>query len=390
MSVVRDVDPNEVPDLPALASVPLDDGRRWSPRVGQKPTHQPMHQSRLRFRTAREIAEATPERPDWTVEGLAVAGGITELDGKAKLAGKSTCLGFMAAAILDRKPFLGRTTKQGPIVWLTEENDPAFRQMLERCGLTDRDDLYVLRYVDTIGTDWPAVMQMTRDKAREVSAIAMVIDTLPRFAGLSGDDENSSGAALAAMDHVLFAAGDGLAVIVSRHDRRAGGEVGESGRGSTAFTGAVDIVLHISRLGGEGRDKIRQLDGIGRFEGIPDRLVIELGDSGYVVRGSVIDLKTAEAKAQLLAALPTERGDAIGLPKLWAEEGPLHGLDIHPNTFRLAAKQLEAAQILEKVVISAKEHRWYVSNAPAGTGHSGPKPAEASRRSSRHFWFGLS
>ena len=328
----------------------------------------------LRFRTAREIADATPKHPDWVVDGLVVAGGITEVDGKAKLAGKSTFIGSLVRASLSGGSFLDRQTKCGPWVWLTEENDPAFRQMLERCRLADSAELHVLRYADTIGTDWPAVMLAARSKTRDVDAIGIVIDTLPRFAGLSGDDENSSGAALAAMDHVLFAAGDGLAVVVSRHDRRAGGETGESGRGSTAFTGAVDIVLHISRLGGEGRDRVRELDGIGRFDGIPERLVIELGDDGYIVRGSEADLKTAEAKQHLLAALPASEADAIGLPKLWAEAGPLHGVGISPRTFRVAAEQLEAVGALKKVIVSARDHRWYVCSAPAGSAHASAKP----------------
>lgn len=352
----------------------------------------------LRFRTAREIAEATPDRPEWIVEGMLVAGAITELDGKAKLAGKSTFAASLVRAVLEDESFLNRETRPGPVVWLTEEHDATFRQTLRRCRLEHHDDLVVLRYADTIGTDWAEVVHQARREASKHHAVLLVVDTLPRFAGLAGDEENSAGAAMVAMDPLILAAGDGLAVLASRHDRRSGGEVGESGRGSTAFTGSVDIVLHLSRLGGEGRANIRQLDGIGRFDGIPDRLVIELGEDGYQPLGSESDLRLKEAKTLLLEHLPETEADAVTLPSLWAQPkdatadkaavpgGPLADSKLSKNTWYRAAEALVEAGNVEQRVISARKTVWWcVSHARGALGHavSGDPGASADASVSR-------
>ena len=56
---------------------------------------------KLKFHSAREIAEMTPERPPWIAVPWLVAGGITELDGKIKASGKTTFATHMCRAILD-------------------------------------------------------------------------------------------------------------------------------------------------------------------------------------------------------------------------------------------------------------------------------------------------
>jgi hypothetical protein len=78
------------------------------------------------------------------------------------------------------------------------------------------------------------------------------------------------------------AAGDGLAVVVLRHDRKSGGDVGDSGRGSSAFSGAVDVVLQLSRPEGQSRPGVRALKSLSRFDETPETLVIELTEAGYV------------------------------------------------------------------------------------------------------------
>ena len=83
---------------------------------------------------------------------------------------------------------------------------------------------------------------------------------LPQFAGLKGDGENSATAVLVAMQPLQEAAARyNLAVVMVRHERKSGGEVGDAGRGSTAFAGAADIVVSIRRAEGNSRPTIREL-----------------------------------------------------------------------------------------------------------------------------------
>src|ERR1700751_5262060 len=93
----------------------------------------------------------------------------------------------------------------------------------------------------------------------------VVVDTLPQFACLKGDSENNAGDALAAMHPLLRAAADGIGVILTRHERKSGGEVGDSGRGSTALAGAVDIVLSLRRPEGNANKTHRLLQALSRF-----------------------------------------------------------------------------------------------------------------------------
>ena len=238
----------------------------------------------LPFRSAREIAAELPEHVDWCWDGLLAFGAITEIDGRPKRAGKTTLVAFLISAIVTGRPFLERETRPGPVVFLTEQPPASLREALARAGLTERDDVAVLLWHDTRETKWPAVVDAAIGECRRLAARTLVIDTLPQFAGLRGDTENDAGAAFEAMAPLQAAAADdGLAVLVTRHDRKGGGDVGESGRGSTAFTGSVDIVLQLRKPDQAPRPNIRALTSLSRFDETPAELLLELVDEGYIV-----------------------------------------------------------------------------------------------------------
>lgn len=201
----------------------------------------------LRFRTAREVAEATPRRVPWKARPWLAEGAITEVDGPIKRAGKTTLVSHMIASILEGDPFMGERTAKDKVVCLTEQSPTSFRKVLERAGLTDREDLLILHWHDTIGVEWADVARTAMDKALEFGAGVLVVDTLAQFAGIRGDSENSAGAAQEAMRPPQEAAAQGLAVLITHHERKGGGEVGESARGSSAFGGAVDVIMSVRR-----------------------------------------------------------------------------------------------------------------------------------------------
>jgi AAA domain len=69
------------------------------------------------FRTAKDLAEAA-ERVEWIVRGYLAKGAITELTGKAKVAGKTTLFAHIVACILDGDFCLGDMARRGPVVYL--------------------------------------------------------------------------------------------------------------------------------------------------------------------------------------------------------------------------------------------------------------------------------
>jgi hypothetical protein len=144
---------------------------------------------------------------------------------------------------------------------------------------------------------------------KAVGAVLLVVDTLGNLSGIKGDSENDAGSALEIMKPLLVMASSGLSVLCVRHDRKGGGEVGDSGRGSSAFSASVDVVMQIKRLEGNGRPTFRNITAVSRFDETPDNLVIELvradgAPDTYRSHGTETDVQVQDQKVQLLAAVP--------------------------------------------------------------------------------------
>jgi len=222
----------------------------------------------------------------------------------------------MVRALLQGQDFLGNPTTPTRVVWLTEQSPASFRQVLRRAGLEGRRDLLLLFWYETRGTSWDKVAAAAVARSLAFGAGLLVVDTLPQFAGLSGDAENSAGEALRAIQPLQAGAGARLAVVLVRHERKGGGNVEDSARGSSALTGAVDIVLSLRRPEGAQRPTIRVIHGLSRFDETPAELLVELDGDTYIPLGSAHDVAAQEARTALLAECPTDEGEAISLKNL--------------------------------------------------------------------------
>ena len=206
----------------------------------------------LKFCSGQEVAARAPEKISWIAEPLAANGAVTEFVGKVKL-GKSTFLNSLISSVIDARPFLGKPTCATNVVCLTENNPVAYRAALERAQLLGRSEITTLFWCDAVGCRWDYIVRQAVDECARRKARLLVIDTLPQFAGLIGDSENHAGDALKALRPLQEAAASGIAVISVRHERKSGGALGDSGRGSSAFAGGVDIVLSLRDPGGNQR-----------------------------------------------------------------------------------------------------------------------------------------
>ncbi len=279
----------------------------------------------------------TPDAVTWLAYPWLAAGSITELAGKVKLAGKTTFATYLVRAVLDGAPFLGQPTTKTPVVYLTEQPPTSFRVAMARAGLLGRPDFVVLHWNHTIGHSWEEVAQAATEECKRRCASLLVVDTLAQFAGLVGDEENNSGDALRAMQPLQVAATQGIGVLVERHERKGGGSVGESGRGSSAYAGAVDIVLSLRRPEGNTRPTVRAMHAISRFGEAPDKLLIELTPRGYVARGTARGVAAQEAEDAILAGIPRAEGTAVTL------DGLLGGTTVKRPTAQRAIQKLLAA-----------------------------------------------
>jgi hypothetical protein len=291
--------------------------------------------------TARDFASSVPVEVPWLASPWIAKGALTEVGGKVKQAGKTTWVLSACRAVLDGTPFLNSPTRATSIVYLTEQSGSSFREALRRAGLADRDDFHIVRWNNTLGMEWSDVVRQAATFAHGHGAELMVVDTLGQFARIDGDAENSAGAALAAMEPLQTAASHGLAVVVVRHERKSGGDVGDSTRGSSAFAGAVDIVLAIRRPEGGSAGNVRVIHALSRFDETPDKLVIEMREDGtYEVLGDEAGLSLRMAREFLTDALPRDSRSACALAGVWEKTKLPH------SALYEAAKQLVAEDVL--------------------------------------------
>jgi hypothetical protein len=271
-----------------------------------------------RFQTAEELCTATPEKIEWIARPWIAQGSITEIDAKVKI-GKTTWVTQMVRSVLEGLDFMGERTTAAPVVYLTEQPAASFRATLERADLLHRRDLSVLLWHETVGFPWRDVVYAAISECKAKGAKLLIVDTIAQFAKLHGDAENNAGDALLAMQPLQEAAAAGLGVIIVRHERKSGGDVGDSGRGSSAFAGAVDTIVSIRRPEGNTRPTLRVLHALSRFSETPDELVIELTPRGFVSHGTTENLAEEEARKLILATAPDSEEGAKSLKDLTAD-----------------------------------------------------------------------
>jgi hypothetical protein len=264
----------------------------------------------LKFRSGCEFAASTEEQVRWIAHGYVAKGAITELGARVKM-GKTTFVLNLVRAAADGYVFLGKPTLKASTVYLTEQPSGSFRQATERAGLLGRNDFHVLLHNETRMASWPEIVSAAVAECEGIGASILVIDTLPQFAGLIGDSENNSGDALAAMLPLQQAAAEGLAVIIVRHERKSGGDVGDSGRGSSAFAGAADIVLSPRKKEGNSKKTMRVLQAVSRFSETPAEQIIELRENNYVSLGEPHETTLREAKTSIIAVAPNSESAAL-------------------------------------------------------------------------------
>lgn len=262
------------------------------------------------FRTAAEIALAVPAAVTWYLAGYFPENSLVDLASKPK-EGKTTWLLAACRAILHGDPFMGLPTQKTPIMYLTEQNETTFRKALARVGLLECEGLAVLFWKEAYGLPWPRLMEHVRNECVRRGVKLLIVDTFHQFAGLEGDSENSAGATLEAMRSLQEVRDAGITVVTSRHERKSGGVVGEAARGSSAFAGAVDVLIVMRRTAGNNpRRSGRVLTSISRFDETPEELVIELTPDGYVAHGADQALALADAKAAILSRAPRSEAEA--------------------------------------------------------------------------------
>jgi len=284
-----------------------------------------------------EVAASTADRPEWLVPGYIALQAITELDGKIKSSGKTTWATHLVAAVLDGANFMGQPTTKTRVTYVTEQTQGSFREALSRAGLIGRGDELRLVFRREVGAmRWRDLIAAVVADAKRDGYGLLVIDTLGKLAGIV--EENAAGEASAAMLPLQDAAHDGLAVLVCRHERKGGGEVGESGRGSSAISGDVDVILQLRRPEGNQPNTRRVIESLSRYDETPEKVVVELTDEGYLMLGDSEDVALSDALRIVSGLIGGENGQK----RKWTLDELADEGEIPRTNVRRAIRELKA------------------------------------------------
>lgn len=262
----------------------------------------------IRIFTVPELVNLPDAHVDWILKGYFARGMLTQLTGLPK-EGKSTFTAAAAAAVSEGREFIGAATTRTPVLYYTEEGKATFTAMMRRVCAADAADVHVLLRSQTFGRSWSEVCEVMREYRDRYGIGLVIVDTFTDLSGLAGEDENISGPVLKAIGHLRPIAADGAAVVMVRHDRKEGGSLVESGRGSGAFAGAVDVLMALRKKG----ETQRELLGIGRPEGVPDSVFITFDGLEYSAAEDPRHARDLELERRLLAVLPRDEGQALGI-----------------------------------------------------------------------------
>jgi hypothetical protein len=137
--------------------------------------------------------------------------------------------------------FLGRTTKAGSALLVTEEDQASLRERAGRFNLFELQSEYLDRS-SSVGHEWSALIAGAVERALAKEHRLLVIDTFPGLAGLGDEQENDAGAITSRLQPLQVAAGAGLAVLFLHHMNNA-----NQPRDSKAFRGVVDTSIRFLR-----------------------------------------------------------------------------------------------------------------------------------------------
>lgn len=193
------------------------------------------------------------DEPAWLIDGILPARGLACIIGAPK-SGKSFLTSDMLCSVARGALYAGRTTMQGPVVYLTGEGVNGFKRRLiamrRHHGIEGtRVPFYMIENVPDLGserTDLPQLI-MALDAFIATHAPggvrAIVLDTLARCMG-EADESSARDMGRFVNRCSTIERHFGCVVIVVHH---VGKDASRGGRGSSALNGAADVTMLVEK-----------------------------------------------------------------------------------------------------------------------------------------------
>lgn len=252
-----------------------------------------------------ELLTAQEKSVEWMCWPFAAAGLVSIVDALPKV-GKTVLFQSGILSSREHRPFLGFPTKPMRVIYVSEQSRASLCIQAREVGFTGEEPIEELRWITR--EDWSRhvytdfLTRLEKEILEPGAYNSLLIDTFHTIARL--EDENDA-AEVNRLGNLTIdvATRNNLALTIGRHDRKSGGEIGLSGRGTGQLSGLVDVILHLVR--GDNATQ-RRLELAGRVPGLPSALTIELRDREYLNWGEPSEAKAEKEAASLDAMLQAE------------------------------------------------------------------------------------
>ena len=220
-----------------------------------------------------ELYAEPDTEPEWLVEGLLPADGLSLLVAPPK-AGKSTLARCLAVAVADgRGSWLGRATKVGTVLHLALEERKATVRGHYRGLNAPENGIYVFVGMAPPQKERLLLLQAT---VRTIRPALVIIDPLFRYAQIR--DGNDYAATVAGLGPFIdLARSESTHVLLVHHARKSGGEHGAESLGSTGLNASVDTFMSLSR-----NESTRLLYAFGRDGVEVEKTMLRMDGYGWV------------------------------------------------------------------------------------------------------------
>jgi len=249
----------------------------------------------------------------WLIDGWLAKGHVTLLAGAPKI-GKSLLTLSACLALTHGGRFLGKQVGRARGLLLSgEDGAPILRERIAQMGIEAGDAL--VRFGG--GEITQRFLREMRRALDGKGLRAIFVDPLLRF---HSEDENSPDVARPVYLLRELAQEAGVAIWVTHHLRKTGGEYGADIRGSSALLGAADLGVIVKRYGQDGHRL--KAEFLGRLCARPEPIVLSLGERLlWSVEGTLGDVQAKERDAAILELLNVEPmkaekiAKALGIPR---------------------------------------------------------------------------
>jgi hypothetical protein len=265
-----------------------------------------------------DLSSDETEQVNWIAYGYVALGAVAEIIAKVK-AGKTTFVLALIRACLFGGDFLGHYVEPRKVLIVTEQGRVSFKAQASKAGILGSENLTVIFKYELTPFSWEQRVDLVMKKAAKVGAQLIIWDTFSRLACLKDDGENSEEAGRKMSDLADSAAASGLGIVPLRHGRKAGGDVGDAGRGYSGISGAVDIIIQLKESN-QGAN-IRDLETRSRFDETPQTAVIELVGQHYRLREDTGSIRRDRNTTKILDCLPREESAAFRLEEIMNATG---------------------------------------------------------------------